>query len=246
MQIFLKKKYVFFIFSLFFHNLCGQGTILVKSIQRADSLFTQKQYGEALEIYEYLLQRKQRASPQTLLKMAFITEGLNDYPKTLYYLSLYYYLEGDYRILPKMDRIAQEYKLKGYEYTDLTLLQAFYYRYVTWFYVLGISVSVFFFLFLHFRFLRSKTLKNTFFVIFFMFLGVYLGITYLMQAPKQVIIAKPNSYLMKAPSAGSEVYKIVEAGHRLVWKSTQDTWLEVLWDNQPCYIKRSDVFLLDF
>ena len=89
-----------------------------QSLNLADSLFDQKKFTQANEIFESLYHSDQ-SSPAMLLKMAYIQEGLENPAQALIYLNEYYSMTANKRVLEKMRTIAEEYELSGYEYSDL-------------------------------------------------------------------------------------------------------------------------------
>src|SRR5690606_13561587 len=73
---FLVKLPLIFLFIIqSFSSQADTGRLL-----NADSLFQSKNYQEALLVYESILNEDQTYSAAMLLKMAFISEGMGDYP----------------------------------------------------------------------------------------------------------------------------------------------------------------------
>ena len=64
-----------------------------------------------------------------LLKMAFIKEGLGDYTNALYYLNLYYLKTYNKRVLKKMENLAEQNKLSGYNYDDVEFFLNIYHKF---------------------------------------------------------------------------------------------------------------------
>ena len=67
----------------------------------ADSLFNQRSYKEAMEIYEVNFQSG-IYSTSMLLKMAFIAEGIGDSERATLYLSKYYDLSPNPQTISKI------------------------------------------------------------------------------------------------------------------------------------------------
>src|SRR5690554_1345453 len=88
------------------------------TLQKADSLFATKNYQEALVIYKEILQEDQAFSPAMLLKMAFISEGLGDYPGTTLYLSKYYDYNPSPQLPEKIKELTNQTSLSGYAISD--------------------------------------------------------------------------------------------------------------------------------
>src|SRR5690554_5525726 len=89
-----------------------------QSLAKADSLFKSKNYQEALVIYESILDEDQSYSPAMLLKMAFISEGIGDFSKTILYLSKYYDHNPSQQIPNKIKELTHQASLSGYSITD--------------------------------------------------------------------------------------------------------------------------------
>jgi len=96
-------------------NAMAQPVPLNGLLSRADSLFEQQRYIQALSLYETILEKEQVSSPEMFLKMAFIEEGLSNYINTLYYLDCYYKLSLDENALRKMEQVASAHKITGYQ-----------------------------------------------------------------------------------------------------------------------------------
>ncbi len=105
------------------------GATSEQRLHRADSLFVNASYIDALPLYESLLQRLQSASPAMLLRMAFIEEGAGNYTKALYYLNLYHLQIPNAAVALKMQELAARYNLLGYEFSDLDYFMIWYDRY---------------------------------------------------------------------------------------------------------------------
>jgi hypothetical protein len=95
----------------------------------ADSLFAQKKYTQSFELYHDIQKSDKKTSSAMLLKMAFIKEGLGDYTNALYYLNLYYLKTYNKRVLKKMENLAEQNKLAGYNYDDAEFFLNLYHQY---------------------------------------------------------------------------------------------------------------------
>ena len=213
-------------------------------IQKADSLFNNQKFTEALKIYEESFNKSKLASPNMLLKMAFIHEGLNDYTKTLYYLSLYYLYAPNTETMIQMENIAHQYQLKGYEYSDLDLLKVIYYRYFEYL-TYGLAIfCCFIYLYILYRNLIRRSVYNRYkftFIISLLFLVLFI---LLIEEKPKAIIAKDNTYLMYSPSAGSELVKTIQKGHKVKILEKKDIWYKIEWGTQIAFVRESQLLLL--
>ncbi len=227
--------------SLLFSTQLANSQQVTNNIILADSLFNQKKYTESLELYEELLSVQKQYTPQMLLKMAFITEGLNNYSKALYYLNLYYAKTTDKRALKKMEKLAELHKLKGYDYKDKEFFTMLYKKYRKHITILLMAVSI---LLLGFLYKRKKERPID--------LGVFLTFSLLLlfyhvNNPgflEKGIITAPNAYMMKTPSSGADLIEIIDPGHRVNIIDQNDVWLEIEWDGEKGFVREGNISLV--
>lgn len=207
----------------------------------ADSLFAEKKYTQSFEVYEQILENEKMVSPQMLLKMAFIKEALDDNSKALYYLNLYYLKTSDKKVLEKMESMAEEYNLAGYEYTDFEFFQMNYRKYsavITYVLIFVCLLLVGFIVRQKFM-LKEKPLTlgiTLTCVAALLFFHVNFSDTY-----SKGIVIQEQSYLMEAPSSGADLVAILEKGHRVEIKNRFDVWVEIIWEGKIAYIRESNI-----
>ncbi|MFM9840903.1 MAG: hypothetical protein ACKVOQ_21730 [Cyclobacteriaceae bacterium] len=205
----------------------------------ADSLYRAKQYTQSYTIYKSLLAQNQY-SPATLLKMAYIQEGLGHQGLCLYYLNLYHHASGDHQAVTKMEELANKHRLEGYQSSDGSRILHFFQKNKLQITV-ALSVFIFFFFALVFYQKRKGTsiVVAMFFVVFFS--ALLFVVTNWGNKPTLAIISNSATYLMSGPSAGASVVAIVEEGHRLTIVGEKDVWLKVKWQDKDVFIKESSV-----
>ncbi len=213
------------------------------SIRTADSLFTQKQYLQALLIYEKILTNEQQYSPTMLLKMAFIKEGLRDFTGAMYYLHLYYAKTPNRAVLRKMEDLAQTYRLTGYEYSDLQFFKTQFNKYYLHILEGLLLVAVVIITFTYFR-RRKKTISNGFKVSFTLYLLFILYYINYLDFGQEGITRHSRIPIMSAPSAGAAWLATVSQGHKLKLTGEKDIWYEVQWKNQRAYIRKQNILIL--
>jgi tetratricopeptide (TPR) repeat protein len=210
------------------------------SLPHADTLFRQGQYEQALATYEQSLAHKPIASPQRLLRMAFLRENAGDYTPALYYLSLAEQRSNRYSTLKKMEELAARYRLKGYELTEQMLLQHFYYRYYLWLAggVVGFHILLLMGLW---RGLHRRPYRLAGWLFLLTASGLLLNLQ-----PRQAYVLLRNDavYLREAPGAGSRVVAVLPKGHRLPTFGEQDVWIKVQWEGKTGYIHRKNLWLV--
>lgn len=219
---------------LFFITTISAAASPAEDLAKADSLFFNKKYTEAFEIYNDL-QQSSSVSPSMLLKMAFIKEGLGDYTSSLYYLHNYYQLTNDRTVLVKMSELADKKSLSGYTVEDkhffLNAINKYKLEIQLLLAALILLLTVY-----AFR-ARSKNELPIGIPVIQLFVGVVLLIiTNGWFQPKQAII-KDNTFLMSAPSAASEPIGSVSKGHLVVVLEQTDVWTKIQWDEKEVYIR---------
>jgi len=239
---------IIFIFALCILNIpCAQKvwaqTQNIQLLQQADSLFAQKQYTESINLYEQLY-RKEMASPAMLLRMAFIQEGLGEYSQSLYYLNEYYLMTFDEEVLSKIATLSEEHNLRGYEFSDIDFIRGFMKQYQYLFIYLLIALTMGGLAYFIFRGKTHASKPYGFGVSYLLILGLLFYFTNFPLLPSYGIIVDNNTYLMTAPSAGSDVLNIVLEGHRVKVAGWEDIWIRIEWDGQIAYIRQDNLRLL--
>jgi hypothetical protein len=229
------SKFIISITFFFF----SQSTVAQSSkLTQADSLFRSKQYTQSLEIYQSLF-AENKYSPATLLKMAYIQEGLGKIGQTLYYLKLYHLATDDEQALRKMEELADKFGLSGYEHNDANRLQQWIDKKITIVefglatVLLMISLSIF---------LMKKKERNPWLAAGAIIL-VSASIFYLnnFYSSDSVIVNNQHTYLMQGPSAGAPVAGILAEGNQLPLLGQSDVWLKVKWNDKIVYVKNTSV-----
>ncbi|WP_255474062.1 SH3 domain-containing protein [Pontibacter qinzhouensis] len=214
------------------------------SLDRADSLFQKQEYTDALTIYEQILEQEQHYSPQMLLKMAYIKEGLRDYTSAMYYLHLFYVKQPSRSVLKKMEELAHAHRLTGYEYSDLhffkTQFSKHYMRMLELMLIAAVvTVTI---MFLSWR--KGRRFSNTFkigFTLYLLFILYYVNFLNLGDAG---IIKNNHVAIMSAPSAGSAWLATASQGHKVPIRGEQDIWYEIRWKGEVAYIRKTNILEL--
>ena len=210
------------------------------SLERADSLFTEQRYAQAYKEYEKILETGQ-ASPAMLLRMAYIQESRSNESQVLYLLNLYYRQTGDKDVLQKIETLAKDKNLKGYEYSDREYVLGSVKQYREEIIMGLMALSGLLFLFILFRKFRMGQKPLWSGIALILLLG---GLFYFANNPvssPKAIIARDYVHLMSGPSAGSSVVEVIGKGHRLKVLGREDVWFKVEWDNKVLYVKETAV-----
>lgn len=244
MQTIQIKKYILntialLIFTIHFVEAVPPQNILASG----DSLFNSGKYTESYKEYETLLEIYEEYTPQMLLKMAFIKEGLGDYTNTLYYLNLYFTQKADRDVIEKISTLAAKHNLNGYKMSDNEYFSALFRQYYFFIYggFLFISILLLFMMVNKNRKKREALapgmLLLTLTAIFFFAGNIFLG-------QNKAIIAQNNTLMMNAPSAGASLMKKLESGHRVEILDKEDIWYKVSLNNREGYIRDSQLLII--
>ncbi len=212
----------------------------------ADSLFKAKRYTQSFDLYESILREDRKSSPAMLLKMAYIREGLNNPADALYYLNLYYLKTSDKDVLEKMEKLAGDKGLRGYEFNDFEFFKTIFYRYYQYLIIFLFALALLLLaLAYHQKFKKHNRpvlpAAGMVVVLILLFYTLNFGLKY-----DRGIIMEDRTYLMQGPSAGAEVLTIVNKGHRLEIDGEEDVWIRTKWDNRTVYVKNNKLRPITF
>ena len=172
-----------------------------------------------------------------LLKMAFIKEGLGDYTNALYFLNLYYLQTYNKRVLKKMENLAEQNQLAGYNYDDAEFFLNLYHQYQLQVDLLIFSLILLFFAYLVYLRRSSKSLSLTPQIVLISILVLLFVANNFGRERTKAIVTTSNSYLMKGPSPGSDVIQVLAKGHRVEIKGQNDVWTKISWNDYDGYVK---------
>ncbi|SEF90925.1 hypothetical protein SAMN03080598_01811 [Algoriphagus boritolerans DSM 17298 = JCM 18970] len=233
-SIFLTKLSIFFFLVLqSIHCQANVPQLLV-----ADSLFAQRSYKEALEIYQANYQLG-IYSPAMLLKMAFITEGIGDKEMATLYLSKYYDLSPNPQTITKIKSLTGQSELVGYEVSDAMRFILFLVEFKE-IIVGGLTVI----LIISLIFLWSKGEKLTearFYWPSVLLITLIFVTNNFLKSQNAALVTKSPTLIVSKPSAGGEMVDLVEPGHRVKIRSSKDIWYEVEWKEKIAYIRKDNV-----
>ncbi|WP_461490527.1 SH3 domain-containing protein [Pontibacter sp. HJ8] len=215
-----------------------------KSLFKADSLFNNQQYVEAFAVYDSLLQHQQVYTPQMLLKMAYIKEGLRDYTGAMYYLHLFYKKQPSRSVLKKMEELGQAHRLSGYEYNDLQFFKTQFSKHYMRILELMLLVAVVTVTVMFVSWRKGHRFSGTFktgFILYLLFILYYINF---LNLGDEGIIKNDQVAIMSAPSAGATWLATATQGHKVPITGEQDIWYEIKWKGQKAYIRKNNLLEL--
>ncbi|WP_299823893.1 SH3 domain-containing protein [uncultured Pontibacter sp.] len=214
------------------------------TLLKADSLFLKQHYSEAQGLYEHVLQNQQAYSPQMLLKMAYIKEGLRDYTGAMYYLHMFYTKEPSRSTLRKMEELAQAHRLQGYEYNDLQFFKTQFNKHYMRILEVMLLAAVVTVTVMFFSWRRGHRFTRPFkigFTLYLLFILYYINFLSLGDAG---IIKNNHVAIMSAPSAGASWLATASQGHKVPITGEQDIWYEIRWKGSKAYIRKNNLLEL--
>ncbi|MDA0314278.1 MAG: hypothetical protein O2829_05530 [Bacteroidetes bacterium] len=204
----------------------------------ADSLFNQRSYKEAMEIYEINFESG-IYSISMLLKMAFIAEGIGDSERATLYLSKYYDLSPNPQTISKIKTLTGQPELVGYEVSDGMRFVLFLVEYKE--IILG-GLTLLLIMSLIVLWSKGEKLTETkFYWPSILLIALIFTTNNFLNGPLTGLVTSSPTLIRSKPSAGGDFVELVEPGHRVSIKSSKDIWYEIEWKEQIAYIKKEDV-----
>ena len=214
-----------------------------KNLNKADSLFNLKIYTEAKVIYDSLFYKVSVYSESMLLKMALIEEGLENYEKSIYYLSVYQSIKNNKSAEERIQKIADNYNLEGYKKNDS---EYFLNNFQKNKYLIIMSLLILVMLIFTFNIIRIlNNKKNPILKTFFYTLIIILIITININLPRYGIVYFDNTFIMEEPSSGADIYKIVKKGNKIKITDELSVWYEVKLNKEKRYIRKKNIKIID-
>lgn len=232
--ILLSSTIILSLFTAFFNALNAN------DLELADSLFAQKKYTQAFEIYDSLYHIEGQISEKMLLRMSFIKEGLNDYTNAIYFLNKYYDISHDPKVIEKIKELAEAHQLKGYQYGD----QAFFKRILNEyrFTIAGVLSAIAILLLGRLVFVRIKqNRKSIASLAFLILLSASVYAIFLMPDFDKKGILKDETLVYTLPSSGSEVIEKAEKGRLVEILDEIDVWTVIRNGENVAYVKTGNV-----
>ncbi|MCE7064892.1 SH3 domain-containing protein [Dyadobacter sp. CY326] len=239
----LRSKYL--IFWIFLGTVMSSVTAFAtnrKELKTADSLFAMARYPESLQLYKKNFSQDEKNNQSLLLKLAFLAEKTNNYTDCLFYLSKLALTNPSRRLFEKMDKLAQEQNLTGYEFDDYNYFIIFYRRYGDYIPILLLTLGTYIVVIMVTKVRRKEPILQIHKLSIIVYLLVLLGILNVPSLYQTCIIVNENTFLRDEPSSAAAVVDRVGKGHKLTIVGSVDHWNRVIWNNQFVYIRKSDLW----
>jgi len=242
MQALFKKYLLFWIFLGTLAPFSKAFSANKTELKTADSLFAMARYTESLVLYKKNFSEREKNNQSLLLKLAFLAEKTNNYTDCLFYLSKLALINPSRRLFEKMDKLAQERNLTGYEFDDYNYFIIFYRRYGDYIPILLLTLGTYIVVIMVTKARRKEPILQIHKLSIMAYLFVLLGILNVPSLYRTCIIVNENTFLRDEPSSASAVVDRVGKGHKLTIVGSVDHWNRVIWNNQIVYIRKSDLW----
>lgn len=207
----------------------------------ADSLFADQKYTEAYKIYDEVFKAGQ-ASDGMLLKMAFIQDASDNFEEALFFLDIYYQNSADRHAVGKIEELAKEKGLMGYQYDDLDYFTALFSKFRMSILVLLISIIL---LLSGWIYIKFKKGEKAYVPVFLQVLMVIFMFVLVNATPQQKgIIVDDLTLLRSGPSAGAEPIEILTKGHKVTVLSQSEVWSKIIWNGDEVYVRNDRLVLI--
>lgn len=207
-------------------------------LDQADSLFASQKFTEALQAYEGLYSSG-FSSASMLLRMAYIHDGLGNYPDALYYLDQYYLISADRLTVGKISELSENKDLKGYSYSDLDYFQALLQKNRLLLITLLGGISALLLVVIYRMTLAGqKPMVPAFLQIVALLLMLVL-VNF--SVPSNGVIIYDGSLFRSGPSAGAEAMDIIQKGHKVQVLERGPVWTKIEWEGREGYIRNSRI-----
>jgi len=211
-------------------------------LKTADSLFAMAKYAEASALYKKNFGNDEKNNQSLLLKLAFLSEKTNDYTDCLYYLSKLAIITPSRKLFEKMDKLASEQNLKGYEFDDYNYFIIFYRRYGDYIPILLLTLGAYIVFIMVLKVRRKEAILRIHKISIIFYLLALLGLLNIPSLYKTCIIVNENTFLRDEPSSAAQVIEKVGRGHKLTIVGSVDHWDRVIWNNKIVYVRQSDLW----
>jgi hypothetical protein len=212
------------------------------SIQQADSLFEQGQFGAVLPLYRAQIWQQRRVSARLLLRLAYAEHQQTHYAAELLYLNMALARQPRLNTWQQLATLAQRQRLVGYPTTwqqDIHVqMQRYYYPVLQGLLSGAVLIAVGLML------RRKRTSRGAWLVYGVYVLGTGAYLHWLRPVPTS-IVARPGVALMTGPSAGASWLSTAAPGDRLPVLGYQDIWLKVRWQERIAYVRADDIFIIE-
>lgn len=240
-----RKNYAYFlILGLLILTGGRQVNAAAPSLHKADSLFSIGRYAEANRLYQSFYQETKKFNPHLLLKLSFLAQKANNPALNLYYLSILAQKQPNVALLEKMNQIASQQNLTGYEFNDFSYFLIFYRKYGGYIPILLLTLGIYVVVVMVIKVRRHERIqkRHKWTAIFYLF-----ALLALLNVPANYeagVVKGQLVHIRTFPSAAAPVVETVRRGHKLTVIGSRDRWKRVIWKGNIVFIRDSDLWII--
>ena len=208
-------------------------------------LFSENKLEAAREKYYQLINSKQKVEPEVLLKLAYISEKNKEFSKALYFLNIYFERRPNELALVKMNELAAEHGIKGYQLSDFYILLLLIKQYFFIIMVLAVAIAAYVTIILLIKRRRNLKIELIQKIALFSYLVFLLGMLLVRGFFKQGIVNNDSASLRLDPSSAAEAVTKLQEGEKLSVLGADDVWLRVLYDSKFYYVHKTNIWLVN-
>ena len=235
----LKFKFLCYVLILMvLSSTFGMTQPLEKELVRADSLYSKKQYIEAIKIYKKIYQQG-NYSAAMLLKLARIEEGMGNLGHSMYYLEKYYQSTKDEKVISYLEETAENKKAIGFEYGVAYKADLLYKEWKIYFQLL-FSILIISGVGMMLKNQGSTVKKKKYFALA-VFALVIVAVVNNYNGKSEAILTSSPSYLMEGPSSGANLVRQISTPAKFQVKDEIDIWTKVIFEDRKAYIRTSRI-----
>lgn len=244
MQNILSKKLNFFIVLLITIVQNAHCQDFSSQLNHADELFEAHKIRSAFTIYDSIHTKGGQFTPAMLLRMAYTKENTGEYERALFYLNLYNQQRPSVKVLEKMESLADAHGLEGYDFTDLEYFLALYNQFYKEINYGLLALAILFFVYNTFVQGIKQSYPRSRLVGYLVLLAVIFYLINFGLPIYKGIVGRDDSYVMEAPSSGSNYVSTIPKGTRLNIIGKEQAWYRITWADSTAYIRDSRVWVV--
>jgi hypothetical protein len=207
----------------------------------ADSAYARNAFAQAAPLYRRLLENNRLTTPRALLRLSLIEEAQGNIPQTLYYLNLLYTLQPDEAVRTRMESLARQYQLDGYDMDEWDFFRKLLRRFAIHLFIgfallIGLLVAL-----LWRRRYRGKPLRLLPLPIVLLLMLASAALNVDVRYGKAIVV-NGKAALMEDASAASGLRAMIPLGTRLTVLGESTTWMRVVYKDKQGYVNRNVVW----
>ena len=207
----------------------------------ADKAYEANHFEEALPLYQVLLEQDRLTSPRILNRLAVMEETAGHVPQTLYYLNLLYTVAPDEGVRTRMESLARQYQVEGYDMDEWDFFRKLLRRFSVHLFAAFCFGMLCLVALLWWRRARGRSLR-------LLPLGIILLLVIASAALNldvhygKAIVIDGKAALMEDPSAASPLEAFIPPGTRLTVIGESDAWMRVVYKDKQGFVSRNVVW----